>query len=343
MQRYLTINELSIMRRKVLAVLLVVCSLLVSCKLKLKDVDTSGQSIKVEVSRYDKLLYDYVMVNNFASMQKMTEEYSQETRLLVEEVLSIGQVNDEDMNVRLREYYSDSTLVKIMRDTQVRFANLEWLNKDLTHAFRNLSNMLPELTVPRFYTQMSALNESIIIGDSVVGISLDKYLGSDYSIYKRYYYSYQMRSMNPSRIVPDCLFFYLLSKYPVPDEVRALSDFMVHFGKINYICARAMNYSLTKRQIGFSEEAQKWCAQNEKRVWNTLVEKGLLDVKDPMVVREYMIPSEFSPLFGESSSDQLGIWLGARMIDEYMSKHPTYTVKELLAVPARKILSEARF
>lgn len=323
-------------------ILLVVVSLS-SCKLKLKDVDSPNQTVKVEVCRYDKLLYDYVMVNNFSAIQKMTTDYSQETRLLVEDVLAIGQVNDEDMNVRLREFYSDSTLVKIMRETQVRFANLDWLNKDLTHAFGNLSRLLPGIRVPHFYTQMSALNESIVIGDSLVGISLDKYLGSDYSLYKRYYYSYQMRSMNPSRIVPDCLSFYLLSEFPVPEGRRALGDFIIHFGKVNYVAARAMNYSLIKRQIGFSEESQEWCAKNEQSVWKALVEKDLVNATDPMIVRQYMMPSEYTPLFGMKSSDQLGIWLGARMIDVYMSKHPTLTIRQLMDVPAKKILSEARF
>ena len=86
------------------------------------------------------------------------------------------------------------------------------------------------------YTQISAFNESIVLSDSVLGISLDKYMGEDYPLYKRFYYNYQRRTMRPDRIVPDCLVFYLMSQYPFPmDYSRTLLDVMMHYGKINYV------------------------------------------------------------------------------------------------------------
>lgn len=86
--------------------------------------------------------------------------------------------------------------------------------------------------IPMIYTQISAFNESIVLSDSVLGISLDKYMGEDYPLYKRFYYNYQRRTMRPDRIVPDCLVFYLMSQYPFPmDYSRTLLDVMMHYGK----------------------------------------------------------------------------------------------------------------
>lgn len=75
---------------------------------------------------------------------------------------------------------------------------------------------VPALFVPHFYAQIAALNQSVVVGDSILGFSIDKYMGADYPLYKRFYYDYQCRSMEPDRIVPDCFTFYLLSQYPLP-------------------------------------------------------------------------------------------------------------------------------
>ena len=57
---------------------------------------------------------------------------------------------------------------------------------------------------------------------------------ADYPLYKKFYYDYQCRSMSPERIVPDCFFFYLFSKYPLPaNSKRTLLHTLLHFGKLS--------------------------------------------------------------------------------------------------------------
>jgi hypothetical protein len=51
--------------------------------------------------------------------------------------------------------------------------------------------MLPGIVVPRIYTQIGSLDQSIVVDDSILGISLDKYLGADHPVYLRYGYTEQ--------------------------------------------------------------------------------------------------------------------------------------------------------
>lgn len=39
---------------------------------------------------------------------------------------------------------------------------------------------VPALFVPHFYAQIAALNQSVVVGDSILGFSIDKYMGADY-------------------------------------------------------------------------------------------------------------------------------------------------------------------
>lgn len=61
-----------------------------------------------------------------------------------------------------------------------------WIEKKLTKGFKQLKKEVPSLPVPHFYAQLSALNQSVVVGDSIVGFSIDKYMGADYPLYKRF-------------------------------------------------------------------------------------------------------------------------------------------------------------
>ena len=145
----------------------------------------------VKVFRYDRLQYEAVALNSFSAMQKMSLDCPQATKILIEEVLGLGRVNEPAINERLCAYYSDSVLLKLMEDAESKFKDMTWIEEGLTDGFRNLVREVPEIPVPRIYAQISALNQSVVVGDSLVGFSLDKYMGEDYPLYQKYYYAYQ--------------------------------------------------------------------------------------------------------------------------------------------------------
>lgn len=134
---------------------------------KQKD-DFSFSGIKI--ARYDRLQYEATVQNSFFSLQRMNTEFSQETRLLIEEVLDLGSVDMVDMNDRLCAYFSDSILVHLMEDVGEKFKDVSNLEQHLTQGFSNLKKEIHELPVPQIYTQISALNQSVVVGDSILGI-----------------------------------------------------------------------------------------------------------------------------------------------------------------------------
>ena len=63
--------------------------------------------------------------------------------------------------------------------------------------------------------------------------ALDKYLGADFQPYKQFYDESQRASMTRANIVPDCILFYLLSRYPLKDfETRTQAERDEHMGKV---------------------------------------------------------------------------------------------------------------
>lgn len=222
--------------------------LLTACDLKLKPLvdETEGEQ-RIEVCRYDRLESQYLTTGDFSALQQMNMDYPIETRTLIEDVLRIGEVNDPQINHKFLAFFQDSTLQAIVSDAESQYANMDDINAQLDKAFKRLKVHIPDIPMPQVYAQISALDQSIVIGDRSIGISLDKYLGKDYPLYKKYYLPSQLETMSREYIVPDCLSFYLLSLYPMHDfEMRPQLECDLHIGKIMWVCNVALGQKFFK-------------------------------------------------------------------------------------------------
>lgn len=216
--------------------------LCVACEFKLKPSEDDNDTSHIKVERYDRLQSRYLITGDFSALQQMNTEYPLETRTLVEKMLQIGEVSNHDINERFLRFYQDSTLQTIISDAESEYANMDDINSQFQQSFSKLKEFLPEMPLPRIYAQIGALDQSIVVGERIIGISLDKYMGPKYPIYQRYGYSAeQLRTMTRAYIVPDCLSFYLLSLYPMPNyDRRSQLEKDLHMGKVMWVVNKAL-------------------------------------------------------------------------------------------------------
>ena len=212
------------------------------CEWQLKMSDEEDE--KVVVDRYDRIQSLYLTTGDFSALQQMNTVFPMQTRTLIEDVLHIGKVNEPEISKTFLHFYQDTILQTLISETQQQYASMDDINESLTHAFRYLRKHIPNMEMPEIYAQIGSLDQSIIVGNNTIGICLDKYLGTDYSLYKKPEYGYsegQLRMMNRQYIVPDCIGFYLLSLYPMPfDRELTQEEQDVHIGKIQWVVDKAM-------------------------------------------------------------------------------------------------------
>ncbi|MBP5771121.1 MAG: gliding motility protein GldB [Bacteroidaceae bacterium] len=163
----------------------------------------------VHIDRFDRVLDEYVSLGSYTALQRMNTQYPRETKLLIEDVLSLGRVDDPNVERELRRFYLDSTVQMLLDEVHRQYTDLSDLEADFGHAFEKLKEKDPAFRVPHIYTQISCLNQSIVIGDTLIGISLDKYLGEDFPLYKDFYTPEQRAQMNRNAIVSDAVSLYL--------------------------------------------------------------------------------------------------------------------------------------
>ena len=230
--------------RRIYILLLAVMLVCIGCEWRLTSSDDK-QEVRVAVERYDRIQSLYLTTGDFSALQQINTVYPQQTRTLIEDVLKIGHVNDSEINLKFLAFYQDSTLQTLLAEAEQQYANMDDINQGLTDAFARLQEMIPGIEVPLIYAQIGSLDQSVIVGNGLLGISLDKYLGKDYPLYLREDYGYteeQRRVMTRQNIVPDCIGFYLLSLFPMPSEyAQSQLGRDMHIGKVQWVVNQAMN------------------------------------------------------------------------------------------------------
>lgn len=230
--------------KKAYYILLLLFLILVGCQLRWSDESKPG-GVSIKIERFDRLEYRYLTMGDYSALQQMGMEYPFETRTLIEKVLKIGQITDPDINTKFLKFYQDTTLQTIISSVQSKFSKIDDIQKDLNISFSRLKQQIPDIKLPSVYTQISALDQSIVTGDGKIGISLDKYLGRDYPVYSRFYDKQQRLQMRREDIVPDCLTFYLMSIFTLPNyDLRSQFERDVYMAKIQWVVNKAigLNY-----------------------------------------------------------------------------------------------------
>ena len=230
--------------RKVYFLLVIAMLACLGCEWHLKSNEEASEEMPLTIERYDMIESLYLTTGDYSALLQMNKSYPMQTRMLIEDVLRIGQVTDPDINQKFLHFFKDSTLQSLISDVQKQYADIDDLNKELTDAFHRLRDVIPSLEIPQIYAQIGSFDQSIIIGNKTLGISLDKYLGADYPFYIDHYTDEQRRLMTRSMITPDCLSFYLLSLYPLQDKEATPELRHRHMGKIQWV----VNH-VTKRHV----------------------------------------------------------------------------------------------
>ena len=254
----------------------ILLSMMVGCVGCEWQLNSDEDETDVVVERYDRVQSLYLTTSDFSALQHMNTIYPMQTRTLIEDVLHIGQVNDPQINTRFLSFYQDSTLQALISEAEHQYANMDDINEALSAAFKYLKKHLPDMEIPEVYAQIGALDQSVIVGNGMIGISLDKYLGAEYELYLKpeYGYSVEQRQMMERRyIVPDCIVFYLLSLYPMADSLIGQSERDIHMGRILWVVNKAIGQKLFNN--GYVQKVDKYMNQHR-----SMTVEQLLSSKD---------------------------------------------------------------
>ncbi len=300
-----------------------------------------GDSLSVKINRFDVDLYQYLQNKE---TENTLQNDSSFLNVFGENILFIGKTDSVGFYDRLRNLFSDSTLMSLYQKEQEIFADITPYEKELSIGFSLLLEEFPELKLPEIYMHVSGLNQNIIVTDSILSLSADKYLGADYPLYQNFFYDYQRQQMCPERVVPDYLLGFLYSDFSFSGNENALLDRMLYEGKLRYILSELLTERDVRESFGYTKEQYEWCEKSESRIWKTMLQQKQLYTTDYIITSQYINEAPYTVPLTNSSPGRVGVWVGYRIIASYMRNHSKTTLSELIGMTDyQELFKEARY
>lgn len=326
---------------------LLIIPLLNSCKKNHYKVNTSSIKVNVEIKRLEKDLFTLNPNEIPANIPILKQKYTGFLQIF-SKVINTGDINDTSFGDFLERFCTDKQNNEVFDLTMKLYPDLKGIEASIQEAFRHYLYYFPGRSVPSVFTCITGFNTSIITGDSVVGIGLDRYLGADCKYYPMLeIYKYIAVRMTPENIVPDCMYGLAASewdfaylKYP-SDNV--LSE-IIHDGKLKYFERCMMPEASDGLIFGFSQDQVKFCKNNESQMWQYLVEHDLLFNSDQFTIRKLTGEAPFTTYFTNESPGRAAVWLGFRIVESYMMKNPGISLDDLMNnTDVQSILERAKY
>ncbi len=339
---------------KRILVFLTLLFVIVSCNNENNAPDVSGISINIKLERFDKDFFSIDSNNVEPGLQQIHSKYPQLTGIFIQNILGLD---------------SASTLAGVKHFLHLNqpvfdsaasvFKNTSQLEQDFKTAYRFVKYYFPDYKLPDIVTivgpvdALAKLGNELtpdFIGPDFLGISLQFYLGKNYSLYREPFFidnvapQYRSRRFSKEYIVPDALKLIVDDLFPDKSSGKSLIDQMIERGKQWWLLDKFLPGTADSLKTGYTQQQLDWCHQNEGLIWSTIVGNGEINSINPATIQNYIGESPFTQGFSqEYSPGNIGQWIGWQIIKKFAEKNPEMKPGEVMKTDSKKILESAKY
>lgn len=317
----------------------------ISCSSTAKD-DKSNEhrNTNISIIRFDKDFYSFLKNPDIKAQNTLLEKYP--TLLPAFGFITTGAKIGQDSAAfykSLQDYFSHPMLLKLYNDATFKtFDNATQYESELTKANELINEHLPGKKLPHLAMHVSGFKENVIVLDSIISISCDKYMGSDYPIYEDFFQEYQRNQMQPNLIVRDYLKAWIISSLPSINEQATLLATMINEGKILYSLSLLIPNISVEQLMGYTSKDLSWCESNESEIWKLIIKQNDLYTDDHLTITKYIADASHTFSISPQSPGRVGCWLGLQIVKEYAEKTGT-SLDNIFRADAQSILKGSKY
>lgn len=339
LQIFTFLSKIQINMKKIKIYLLFSLCAFVACKNSTKIPNVDNIDVDVQAVRFDK---DIFSINDVSVLH---EKYGSFFDNFCDYILGIGRPDSANFQINFDSFRNDST-VRLAQAKVEKLLNVyeQILNKELTHAFKLYKYYFPQKQIPEIYIYTSGFNTSLILDQNIIGIGMDKFLGSDEDIYKSLGFSlYIVQNMRKERIVCEVVGALVMDEFPLENVHYTLAEKMLYEGKILYFKQKLCPLISENDLFGFNSNNMQFCINNERQMWLYLIENKLLYSDSYTVITKFTEDAPFTYNFSQESPGKAANWLGFRIVEQYVN-NTNASLGELMNETAyEKILRESKY
>ena len=325
--------------------LFLVIIIFASCQSDPLKVNVSGIELRLDIKRLDRDIFNVTTENKEIAIRKLRQTYGSFFDEYNQNVIALGNPSDSLYGSYLNAFLTDSMRVMSKLKIDSAFVDLTDLEKKLEDGFRHYKYYFPAKLIPKVFTIISGFNQSVVITNDAIGISLDTYLGTNCPYYKMLGLpEYKRENMYSDKIPTDVLYNWAMSEFVFDESKNNMISNMIYQGKLLYFLDAMFPDEAANIKIGYPADKLEWCIKNEAGMWTYLVEHKLLFTTDWMNIVRFIGPAPFTSVFTNASPGRTGAWLGWQIVKKYMKKNSRISLVSLMSDnDYQKILNDSGY
>lgn len=293
-------------------------------------VNPNNSTLQLSSHRFDQALHALDTSTLDAEVQNLAALYPQYYKLYSQRIIRIGLPQEPQHAYLLRHFLSDTVYREVYDTVQVHFKDLTTIQNDLVNGMKRYQLLFPENAIPELYYHISGFNEAIVVGEGILSVSLENYLGKDHPFYEWLgVYEYKKVQKIPERISRDALLGWLTTEFEMKGNNTQLIDEMIHQGKLIFLLEQLLPDTPPQLLLGQTSEAYQWCEGNESNIWTAMIEWKHLFSKDKLCIKKHLDDAPFNNYFGEGSGAKSGVYIGWCIVSDYMKTNKNTSLTDL--------------
>jgi hypothetical protein len=300
------------------------------------ETDTRGVQLDLRIARLDQALFHAAPDSMHKVSLRAYAEHGEFYRIYIEEILQGAPLEDPRLPMVLNSFVNDPDWGSVQHAVDSVLGDLEPQRQIFEDAFKRLMVLFPDSLIPRVITFNSGFNYGIFPTDSVLGIGVEWFIGSDHPVIgylaPEAFPQYVKDRMVPEMLVPSALKGWLLVHYTRDIQGADLLTNLVEVGKVMVLLDALAPELDAHLKFAFSKEQLDWCVANESMVWKEIVSKDMLFSKKSDDIGRLMNDGPFTSGFPRESPGHIGEWVGYRIVKAYMKANPEVGLQQLFVM-----------
>ncbi len=321
------------------------CVLFYGCNNK-NTPDVSNIKVDLQIERFEQSFFQIDTNNISAGLTEVRNRFPDFYPFFIQHILQLNPADTSSAEI----IKAIITGYRDINDTiQLKYNNINWLQKDLAESFRYVKYYFPQYAIPGVITFVATLDApGIVLTPTHLGIGLHQYAGKNFSVYKdeqvqQLYPSYISRRFDKEYIVPNSMKAVVDDIYPDQTVGKPLIEQMVEKGKQLYLLDHFLPDAHDTLKTGYTKTQLNWVQENEGNVWSYIIQNENIYSIEPTVIQIYMGESPFTQNMPESSPGNIGQWIGWQIVKKFANSSDTLTLQKVLQTPAKKIFEGAKY
>ncbi|MES1225077.1 MAG: hypothetical protein ABUT20_56870 [Bacteroidota bacterium] len=345
--------------KKIVPVLFCVSIVIFSCKNKKAGPDVSGINVNLTLQRFDKDFFSIDSNSMTTALPSLLNKYPTFLPIFINNILGLGPLQPDNAAAFEGSKRFLHLTKPIYDSVAIVFANTDDVQNDFANAFRYVKKYFPNYKAPDKIILLAGPIDGLakmgtevtpdFIGPDFLGVSLQFYLGKNYSAYNDEYFitnvapQYRSRRFERKYIVPDAMKLVTDDLFPDKTAGKPLIEQLIEKGKQWWLLDKFLPEAADSLKTGYTQKQLDWCKVNEGLIWNYIITNENIYTVDPVSIQQYIGEAPFTQNMSDASPGNIGAWVGWQIVKKYAENNSALTPDEVMKSDAKKIMEEAKY